>query len=65
MANFEPNKSNANSRSGGNVNTVTVNVPVTATINNDADITAMANKVADIIQPPLLNALNGGGENSY
>jgi len=65
MANFEPNKSGRNNSSGGNVNTVTVNVPVNATINNDTDITAVANKVADIIQAPLIKALNGGDDNGY
>jgi len=65
MANFDPNKSRGNNNSGGNVNSITVNVPVNATINNDTDITAVANKVADIIQAPLIKALNGGDDNGY
>lgn len=56
-------KGSANTSS--TTNRITVNVPVNATINNDTDVTVLANRVADIIQPPLLKALNGGDDNGY
>lgn len=60
--NLNPN--NTNNTSNNSQNYITVNVPVNAEINSDTDVTALANKVADVIQTPLLKAL-GGDENSY
>ena len=66
LLNFDPNKSSLNNNNSSNVNnTITVNVPVSATINNDTDIATVANKVADIIQAPLIKALTGGDDNGY
>ena len=63
MSTFDPYK--AGPKGGGNAtNNITVNMPITATVNNDADISTLADKVADKIKGPLLNAL-GGDENGY
>lgn len=62
IAKFDPYKASTD-RSNVN-NTITVNVPVTASVNNDTDINTLADKVADRIKTPLMNAL-AGDENGY
>jgi len=48
----------------GATNTITVSMPINATVNNDTDISTLADKVADRIKVPLLNAL-GETANGY
>jgi len=65
IAKFDPKLANINPNRANSTNNITVNVPVTATLNNDTDVTALANKVADVMQPQLIKALNGGDDNGY
>ena len=57
--------SSVNNNNNNSINNIAVNIPINASINSETDITAMANKVADIIQPPIIKALQGGDENAY